>query len=527
MANMQHLQILSQSVDKWNQLRKNDTFKEPDLSHADLNNANLHGVDFSCGINLDGANFRCSNLQNANFSTEIGDVPGTSAIKANFCDADLSGALLYAADFSGANFFHAKLHDVKYVGADSIADVRHVCFENADLRDQHMQGAYLEKVVLKGANLQNTDLSNSVLKYANLSSTNLRNANLSYADLSDAILDNADLSGAKLIYANLNGASLKNSILNQADLAYAQLNQVDFDKLPIRGASFRGVNFCNTTLGNISFSFVNLESTFFSGKTLSLVDFQYANLSGANLCETDLSGAAMQHTNLSSADLRCATLIGTDFEGAILYNCNIYGISAWDVNLKDARQSNLIISDINNNEPLITVDNIEIAQFIFLLLKNENVRSFIDTITMKIVLILGRFSKKRKNVLDSIREELKKYNYVPIICDFSKPSNRSLTETVRLLAHLARFIIADLSDAKCVPQELEAIIPFVKVPIKPILDAKSRLYGMFKDFYVYNWVLGVYRYSNEQELIENIYPEIIQPAEEKACSLTNTCKLSK
>jgi hypothetical protein len=45
-----------------------------------------------------------------------------------------------------------------------------------------------------------------------------------------------------------------------------------------------------------------------------------------------------------------------------------YGISAWDVKLEGAKQENLIIT---RHQPKITVDNVEIAQFNYLLLEND------------------------------------------------------------------------------------------------------------------------------------------------------------
>jgi hypothetical protein len=60
-------------------------------------------------------------------------------------------------------------------------------------------------------------------------------------------------------------------------------------------------------------------------------------------------------------------LIGTDIRGANLSGSSIYGIAAWDVKLtSDTRQENLIITP--PYEPAITVDNIKVAQFIYLLL---------------------------------------------------------------------------------------------------------------------------------------------------------------
>ena len=90
---------------------------------------------------------------------------------------------------------------------------------------------------------------------------------------------------------------------------------------------------------------------------------------------------------------------------ANLTGCRIYGMSAWDLNLEGVRQADLIIT--RRGQPEITVDNLEMAEFIYLLLNNERIRHVIDTITSKVVLILGRFTPERKAVLDALREELR------------------------------------------------------------------------------------------------------------------------
>jgi hypothetical protein len=74
----------------------------------------------------------------------------------------------------------------------------------------------------------------------------------------------------------------------------------------------------------------------------------------------------------------------------------------------------------------------------------------------KTVLILGRFTDERKAVLDGLREELRKRDYLPILFDFAVPATRDITETVSLLARMARFMIADLTDPSSIPKELEA-----------------------------------------------------------------------
>ena len=171
------------------------------------------------------------------------------------------------------------------------------------------------------------------------------------------------------------------------------------------------------------------------------------NLYGATLCGANLGEAMLYH----------AALVDTDLTRADLTGCRIFGVSAWDLKLEGAKQRNLIITNVD--EPEITVDNIEVAQFVYLLLHNEKIREVIDTITSKAVLILGRFTEERKAVLDALREELRKRDYLPILFDFEKPRSRNTDETITLLARMARFVVADISDAKSVLQELRAIVP--------------------------------------------------------------------
>src|SRR5262249_55718333 len=143
------------------------------------------------------------------------------------------------------------------------------------------------------------------------------------------------------------------------------------------------------------------------------------------------------------------SMVETNLGGADLTGCHIYGVSAWGLKLdSETTQKNLVITGFD--EPAITVDNIEVAQFIYLMLHNQKIRDVIDTITSKAVLILGRFTDERKEVLDALRDELRKRGYIPILFDFEKPRGRDTDETITLLARMARFIVADISDAKSV-----------------------------------------------------------------------------
>jgi hypothetical protein len=215
------------------------------------------------------------------------------------------------------------------------------------------------------------------------------------------------------IQPNLSGANLREAILSEADLTWARLNEADLSQ----------ANLSKAKLIEADLRLAHLYRSVLNG-----ADLIGANVSGANLYRADLIGA-----NLSEAKLEGASLVNTNFTGADLTGCRVYGISAWNLKLDGAKQENLIITP--PDEPEITTDNLEVAQFIYLLLDNEKIRDVIDTITSKVVLILGRFTDERKVVLDALREELRKRNYMPVVFDFDKPASKDLTGTVQTLVN--------------------------------------------------------------------------------------------
>jgi hypothetical protein len=260
----------------------------------------------------------------------------------------------------------------------------------------------------------------------------------------------------------------------------------------------------------------NLSQANLSQANLSQANLSGADLSEANLGEVKLSYANLGGANLTGASLQGAQLIKTDLTGADLTRCRVYGVSAWGLKLERTKQQNLVIT--LPDEPTVTVDNIEVAQFIYLILHNQKVRDVIDTITSKVVLILGRFTDERKAVLDALREELRKRNYLPILFDFSVPATRDITETVSLLARMARFVVADITDAKSIPQELAVIVPdLLSVPVQPLLLEGSAEYGMFEHFKRYPWVLKTY--ASSERLIAGLGEHVIGPPENYARSV--------
>ena len=67
--------------------------------------------------------------------------------------------------------------------------------------------------------------------------------------------------------------------------------------------------------------------------------------------------------------------------------------------------------------------------------------------------------------------------------DFPPSINQTTLETVRTLTSMARFVIADLTDARSVLQELQAIVPDLpSVAVRLLIKRSSPEYGMFGFF---------------------------------------------
>jgi uncharacterized protein YjbI with pentapeptide repeats len=360
---------------------------------------------------------------------------------------------------------------------------------------------------------KNRDVQPDLIE-ADLSEADLSRADLSEADLVGANLRGAYLGEADLGGADLNGAHLRGACLSQADLSGAHLSEADLIEADLIGTYLSGADLNGAHLRGACLSQADL-----SGAHLIEADLAGADLAGADLSRADLSGANLDRANLERVNLTQAILVGTDFTNAILAGCSIYGISAWDVNLKGANQADLVISPYG--QPTITVDNLRVAQFIYLLLDNGEIRDVIDTITSKVVLILGRFTPERKAVLDALREELRRRDYLPILFDFEESSSRDLTDTISTLAHMARFVIADITGAKSILQELERIVPGLpSVPVQSLIARSDYEVAMAEHFRRYPWVLETYQYDSQDDLLSALGEKVISPAERKAKELT-------
>ncbi|MFC9388040.1 pentapeptide repeat-containing protein [Streptomyces venezuelae] len=157
-----------------------------DLSRANILEANLAGADLSSAILRE---------------TFLGTTTGTPR---NFSPSDLSRAVLWDADLTGANVGGSNLTGAILVDADltgaSLAKtrLREAKFSAADTS---LQARIFSGVMEESANLTDADLSG-----ADLTGADLRGANLTGANLTGADLTGADLRGARLTGAVLTGA---------------------------------------------------------------------------------------------------------------------------------------------------------------------------------------------------------------------------------------------------------------------------------------------------------------------------------
>ncbi len=358
-----------------------------------------------------------------------------------------------------------------------------------DLSSANLSGAKLSRAFLWKADLSKSVFSKADLGYADLSITDLTEANLNEAILYDADLTSACLLRAKLVYTNLRHANLSGAFLEKANLWRADLRDAYLRDAYLRDAYLREADLLEANL---------------VGSDLQRASLFFANLARANL----------EYADLREAELIAANLIEVRINHAKISKSEIYGVNVWNLIGEFEEQKDLIIS--NEGGYAITVDDIKVAQFIFLILNNEKIRDVINTLTSKSVLILGRFSiPERKAILDALKNKLREHNLLPIVFDFDRPTDKDFTETIKTLASISYFVIADVTKPKSSPLELQATVPDYQIPFVPIIQEGESPFAMMVDLQnKYPWVLPTKTYDSIETLMKALKPRIIDPAVE-------------
>jgi len=212
----------------------------------------------------------------------------------------------------------------------------------------------------------------------------LREANLGYTvktgksiynDLSGINLSKSLLDDSNLSIIDFSNANFYESKLNRVDLSYSNLSYANLDYTEAVESDFT-CELYNATVRNASLIICN-----FRGSNLSNTDFTNTNLSWGEFGQADISNSILINCNLTEAHF-----VDTNLEGACLDGSRIFGISSWRVNLANCSQNHLIIT--HKDEPTISVDDLEVAQFIYLIINNKKIKKVIDTLISKAVLII-------------------------------------------------------------------------------------------------------------------------------------------
>lgn len=330
-------------------------------------------------------------------------------------------------------------------------------------------------------------------------------------------------------------------MLNGIDLSDLFLGGCDFTGAKLTNANFRNVQmwqatFDNATLKNAKFSNANLQYSSFSNANLHKAWFDSANLTFANFEIAKIKDADFSFANLSAANLK-----GADISGA-----NVTGVTTWNIEVDSKTiQKDLIIEPwydplekiSDDSHSAIVADtfranDIETGQLLYLLTskneegRSEKVKTVIDALTGKVVLILGRFGDGRIKILNKIRTKLTEHGFVPVIFDFPRPNDRDLIETVGILAGLSRFIIADLTAPSSTPLEALLVISAFCVPFAPIIEGNNNVFPLFDSLKTkYDWVLDIWRYKNKKHLIDELEKQVIDPCENMRAAIKNKRRL--
>lgn len=195
MPNLEHLEILKQGVEAWNEWRRLNPYIHPYLTDADLT-----------GVDLSGANFRLAELGRMNLSG------------VNMCRVNLIGAILNGSNLSGADLTHAMLQGATLTSVD----LSHAKLSYADLSYAKIQSPYL-----RGADFTNSYWQGTSLAAADLSEA-IGLENVTHQTPSTVGVDTLFMSAGKLPEAFLRGCGVPEPFVVQLPALVASLEPIQF-----------------------------------------------------------------------------------------------------------------------------------------------------------------------------------------------------------------------------------------------------------------------------------------------------------
>jgi uncharacterized protein YjbI with pentapeptide repeats len=350
----------------------------------------------------------------------------------------------------------------------------------------------------------------------------LRGANLTHADLRSADLYRSWLVGADLTKADLRGAVLGEVTAGGAWFRGALLRAAVLMSGTYVGADFRRADFvtlapeADAKAGTAAHLWWN-KPTHLNWAKLEKCNFSGARIGSTTLDHVDLTDARLTRADLRGATLNFVTMVRTHVEDATFRGCSITGLTAYDLRGVPRDESQLLVTGAQGLKA--QVDFLEAAQFISLL-RSERLGVALDRIEPKLVLILGRFKPERKRVLEELRDAMTATGWVALVFDF--PAPKGITPTFKVMAAVCGWVIADVTDASEVRNEIAHIArEHPSVPIRPILqDRRKEWLGLNELRKTGANIAPTFRYRDTAHLLASIDEALIAPVRDYLDQLT-------
>ena len=321
-----------------------------DLSYLDLSGRNLARIECA------GTLFCHCDLSDANLEGAVlfaADMRYTNLQRVKLDKSDIRGACLAGSDLTGASLVDADMRDgvllkPKKGGGDLIPVVHEDAtggFEKATIRGADMTGAKVSDSMIV-----QTDMTDCILRNAKFIRTNLSLSNLTGCDLEGADFTDANLSGAIFHGAVFNHTNLSNADLSGADLVGAIFDNMDLTKVNLDVAYLaKRVEDLDISLQEIVLlhaRWVDSNGSDGARAVFSKTDLTGKDLSGVNLAASDMSFAILQKVNFSRSELLMADLSFADLRGAEMARSDLRGIKLTRANLVGANMVGALLGEV-------------------------------------------------------------------------------------------------------------------------------------------------------------------------------------
>lgn len=340
--------------------------------------------------------------------------------------------------------------------------------------------------------------------------------------INNEVVRDTNLSGGALLMA----CRFENVIFEQVNLEQAtflacrfrscHFRDCNFGKAAFVGCRLRGVTFDGKRgrlerarfekcrLSKVLFNDMHAVGVEFIRSRLAYCKFDAGKFGESKFLSNRLNRTTFHHCKMSDALFSRNYLKGCAFDAVL-----VDGIGAWSNRMDSVSRNsqNCLLGE----KSAVHVHNLETSHF-HSIVGNVGYSHLIDEMCEKCVLLLGRFTGENSETVRRLKDALHAEELLPIVFDFEGPKSRNLTETVCILAHMSKFVVADITDQKSVGHELQSIIPRLAVPVVPIIRGDAPVFALFYDYATADSVLDLVRFASLDALSLMIKDRIVEPA---------------